>query len=94
MKELIVNELNRLKEIDYRNGFNDSVLSKVCDVLGNHYERNTPASDFWNAACCGRGEKYITETYGAEVYALYNEVSEMAAGEGCFVMPDWGTRGT
>jgi len=92
MKDLIVNELNRLIEIDYRNGFNDSVLSNVCGAIGNKYEAG-PAREMWNAICCGN-RNYIAEVYGQDVQDLYNEVEEMAKSEGAFVMPAWGTKGT
>lgn len=92
MKDLILNELNRLKGMNYRNGFNDSVLSHVCCALGNKYEAG-PAKEMWSAICCGN-RNYIAETYGQDVQDLYNEVDEMAKGEGAFVMPEWGTRGT
>jgi hypothetical protein len=92
-KEKVLAVLNDLKAQDFRNGFEDTVLQRVCRALGNQYERGTPASDLWNAECCGSGD-YVAATYGEEVGALYREVKEMANGKGCFVMPSWGTYGT
>lgn len=88
MKDLIETELNRLKEINYRTGFNDSVLSHICEVLDPVDSRK-----LWNKICCG-SHTYIAETYGQDTQDLYDEVTTMSNGEGCFVMASWGTRGT
>jgi len=92
-RDVILNVLNGLKAQDFREGFEDTVLYRVCRALGNHRERGTPSSELWNAECCGR-EEYIAETYGEDVDALFREVKAMASGEGAFVMPSWGTYGT
>lgn len=78
--------LNNLKETNYREGFSDSVLSILRDELNNR--------DLWNNACCGRGEEYITKTYGEDAYSLYEEVVALSKQEGAFIMPAWGTKGT
>lgn len=80
-----VSILNNLKKQEYREGFNDSVLSILRDELNDR--------DLWSNVCCGRGKKYITETYGDDAYSLYEEVTNLSK-QGAFVMPSWGTKGT
>lgn len=78
--------LNNLKESNYREGFNDSVLSILRDELNDR--------TLWTKVCCGCGKKYITETYGDDAYSLYEEVVNLSKQAGAFVMPSWGIKGT
>lgn len=81
-----VSILNKLKESNYREGFNDSVLSILCNELND--------KTLWSKVCCGHGAEYITETYGDDAYSLYEEVVDLSKQKGAFVMPSWGTKGT
>ena len=81
-----IDVLEGLKRENYRTQFHDCVLSILRDKLNDH--------KLWSEVCCGRGQEYITSTYGNQAYELYLEVNEIAEGEGSFEMPSWGTYGT
>ena len=94
---LIIKEtLIRLKNSDYREGFNDSVASHIRQAL---YEGQSvdAGNKFWSDFCnvSKRHPKdSLIDLVGQDVYDLYLEVEESSNGPGAFKMPSWGTYGT
>ena len=90
---VIAETIKALDEQDYRNGFNDSVLSYCRDALN---EFDGSGKEFWSHMCCGRRKEAYEQFMGndKELIDYYQQVEQQAEGPGAFVMPEWGTRGT
>ena len=83
-----MSKLQELIDNNYRSGFEDSVLHQCRQVLEkNGFE--IAAKQLWNDVCCGRD--FTTDQ---ELLSKFKEAEAESEKEGCFVMPDWGTRGT
>lgn len=93
--QVIADTLVRLEQQDYRQGFEDSVLSQCRDALN---EFDGSGSEFWNLMLSGmHGKEQACEQFldnDEDLVDYYNQIVEMSEGPGCFVMPEWGTRGT
>jgi hypothetical protein len=88
VKPILMNKLQELIDSNYREGFNDSVLSHCKQALiDNGFE--IAGRQLWNDVCCGK--KWTSDS---ELLAKYNEAEALSKKEGCFVMPEWGTKGT
>ena len=93
-REIVLNTLNHLREINYRNGYSQTVFDKVVNAL-NEYDPQV-ARRFYNLKLTGSNRTLVHEILGddASILDLYEEVFKEANGPGSFQMPDWGTRGT
>lgn len=91
--QIIADTLTRLHEQDYRNGFNDSVLSFCRDALDDF---DSSGKKFWSHMCCGRRGDVFQDFMDCDkdLMDYYEHVEKQAAGPGAFEMPEWGTRGT
>lgn len=91
--QVIAATLTELHTKDYRNGFNDSVVSHCCDTLD---EFDGSGREFWSIMCCGYKPKAFASFFDSDqdLVDYYNTICALASGEGCFEMPSWGTRGT
>lgn len=90
-KEIIVSKLNELSKSNWKSGFNTSVLSEICNAVGE----TPPKGNLWTYMCCGHKEKTISEYFDGDstVMDLYNKVDKQSK-DGGFEMPEWGTYGT
>ena len=96
MKDLIVSVLIDLKNKNYREGFTDTVLHHVVNAIREvDMEKG---NRFWSYGCMlpYDKKKMIDEFMDGDesVFALYEEVEKISKGDGAFVMPEWGIRGT
>lgn len=92
--QIIADTLTRLDRENYRMGFNDSVLSICRDSI----EAAEPGMgrEFWNQMLTGGRVKAFENFLESDQDLLdyFDEVEGKSHGEGCFVMPAWGTKGT
>jgi len=92
--KVIADRLTQLHIQEYRNGFNDSVLSHCRDAV----EAFEPGSgrEFWNQMLRGdRGEALVNFLDNdKDLLNYFDKVDKNASGPGAFEMPHWGTRGT
>lgn len=95
--QTIRQKLEDLQSADFRDGFEDTVLHRVCQAVGeNHYW------DLWSDAAVishlspSRKEKLISVWFDDDesILDLWLDVEEQASGKGSFQMPSWGTYGT
>lgn len=91
--QVLVDTLDSLRDKNYRNGFNDSVLTHCCDAL-EKFNGTGPA--LWSYMCCGDRQSALDEFMDSnpDILDYYDAVEKMASGSGAFVMPEWGIRGT
>jgi len=83
--QVIRNTVNELIERDYRTGFEDTVLHRVCSALN---EFDGSGQDFWNAMLIGRIDRAMEEFFYFDInlFELYEYAERMSKGPGCFVM--------
>ena len=93
-REIVLNTLNHLREINYRNGYYKTVFDKVMDAL-NEYDPNV-ARKFYDLKLTGCNTSLVEDLLDGDwsILDLYEQVFEEANGPGSFQMPEWGTRGT
>lgn len=93
----VTNDVRRLlldlRSIDFKNGFEDTVIQRVRDCIATHDQ--FLAKKFWSMACSGLYEELTTEIFNGDknLTYLYCSVDKYARQNG-FQMPTWGTRGT
>ena len=88
--------LAELSKQDYRQGFNDCVLSHCCDALDAEYPADGRV--LWRLMLTGEQnrQRAFEEFFdnNQDLLDYYYEVEERSKGKGAFEMPEWGTRGT
>lgn len=91
--QVIANVLRDLDAAEYRQGFNDSVLSYCRDAL---IDFDGSGSEFWSLMLRSNRDEALIKFMDNDKDLLnyFDEVDTKAAGPGAFVMPHWGTRGT
>ena len=105
-REIISDTLDHLEAIDYRNGFNDTVLTHLCAGINAQFPNMHWI--MWNDCCMveyaytERGpnshqvkmvvEKYLDNDW--DLMERWVRVHTVAGGKGAFEMPSWGTYGT
>lgn len=92
--ETIFGLLYEMEKNNFRNGFENTVLHKVCNKLR---EFDWQLGDrFWNLYLSKQYNILIDEYFdGYKMsFVYFQAISEIAAGKGSFVMPEWGTYGT
>ena len=97
IEEICTPVLEKLIAEEYRSGFNDSVLTCMKAAVSN--VDVDQGKYLWSAACCGdmdieRPGPWTTMGFTEAFMKLYERAQEEESKEGCFVMPEWGTRGT
>lgn len=104
-RQIISDTLDHLESIDYREGFNDSVLSKLCDSVNEQFPNMRWV--MWSD-CCMVEYSYSKNPSSSQVQLVVEKyldndwklmerwvaIEKVASGEGSFVMPEWGTYGT
>lgn len=94
--ETIHRTLVELSKQDYRQGFNDSVLSHCCDAL----DAEDPGDGrvLWSLMLTGtqNRQRAFEEFFDSDerLFEYYRWIEERSKGKGAFEMPWWGTRGT
>ena len=104
-RQIISDTLDHLVSNDYREGFNDTVLSHLCMNVNKHFPNLYWI--MWNDCCMVEyhytqnpshnhvqmvAEKYLDNDW--KLMEHWVNVHNMARGKGSFVMPEWGTQGT
>lgn len=88
---IIIDTCQDLIDSDFRNGFEDTVLYRVREALMDAgYSKE--AFDFWCDFCVFYEKKALrlAEKWGQDIVEVYGQAHNMAKGQGCFVMPEWG----
>ena len=91
--QIIVKTCDDLIEADYREGFNDGVIYRVRQSLGDS-GYNTEAMSFWNDFCCFSEYKIpaLADKWGEDVVESFAMAYKLSRGEGRFEMPEWGIK--
>lgn len=98
--EIIIQVSKQLIQEDFRDKFEESVLSNIREVV--HDQLGTEAAQtVWSDLCvfshsfCQESHyNQLCKTYSVEAMDIYLEATRVAAQEGAFEMPSWGTLGT
>lgn len=89
-----------LQARDFRNGFEDTVLRRVCKAVADQTDHSF--WDIWRDATnishpSPSQRLYLIQVWlgnDPQILDLWIEVDDMAKSTGSFTMPEWGTYGT